>query len=138
MAERERRNISSTHSPKGLPLSQVGETPHGDNTAVSLLEVDGDDIRVVYQNDNSHQVEAGLSTFAKQSWWRDKRMMSGGQYYREMDEATAARFGVPEEGKRIAVWFEQEPVGALARTARSSLMAPGGVLPCTASRLFPG
>ena len=26
----------------GLPLSQVGETPHGDNTAVSLLEIDGD------------------------------------------------------------------------------------------------
>ena len=97
----------------GLPLSRVGETPHGDNTAVSLLEIDGDNVRVVYQNDNSHQVEAGLSTFAKQSWWRDKRMMSGGQYYREMDEATAARFGVPEEGKRIAVWFEQEPVGAL-------------------------
>ena len=87
----------------GLPLSQVGETPHGDNTAVSLLEIDGDDIRVVYMNDNSHQVEAGLSTFAKQTWWRDKRMMSGGQYYKDMDEATAARFGVPAEGKRIAV-----------------------------------
>ena len=97
----------------GLPLSQVGETPHGDNTAVSLLEIDGDDIRVVYMNDNSHQVEAGLSTFAKQTWWRDKRMMSGGQYYKDMDEATAARFGVPAEGKRIAVWFENEPVGAV-------------------------
>ena len=97
----------------GLPLSQVGETPHGDNTAVSLLEIDGDDIRVVYMNDNSHQVEAGLSTFAKQTWWRDKRMMSGGQYYKDMDEATAARFGVPAEGKCIAVWFENEPVGAV-------------------------
>ena len=87
----------------GLSLAEVGETPHGDNTAVSLLEIDGDDIRVVYRNDNSHQVEAGLSTFAKQTWWRDKRMMSGGQYYKDMDEATAVRFGVPAEGKRIAV-----------------------------------
>jgi len=97
----------------GLSLAEVGETPHGDNTAVSLLEIDGDDIRVVYRNDNSHQVEAGLSTFAKQTWWRDKRMMSGGQYYKDMDEATAVRFGVPAEGKRIAVWFENQPVGAV-------------------------
>lgn len=97
----------------GLPLSEVGETPHGDNTAVSLLEYDGGTFRVVYQNDNSHQVEAGLSTFAKQSWWRDKRMMSGGQYYRPMDEDTARRFDVPEGGERIAVWFEDRPVGAL-------------------------
>ena len=97
----------------GLSLAEVGETPHGDNTAVSLLEIDGDEIRVVYMNDNSHQVEAGLSTFAKQTWWRDKRMMSGGQYYKDMDEATAVRFGVPAEGKRIAVWFENQPVGAV-------------------------
>ena len=97
----------------GLSLAEVGETPHGDNTAVSLLEIDGDEIRVVYINDNSHQVEAGLSTFAKQTWWRDKRMMSGGQYYKDMDEATAVRFGVPAEGKRIAVWFEDQPVGAV-------------------------
>ena len=97
----------------GKTVAVVGETPHGDNTAVSLLEIDGDDIRVVYRNDNSHQVEAGLSTFAKQTWWRDKRMMSGGQYYKDMDEATAVRFGVPAEGKRIAVWFEDQPVGAV-------------------------
>lgn len=98
----------------GLPLSQVGDTPHGDNTAVSLLEIEGDTIRVVYQNDNSHQVEAGLSTFAKQTWWRDKRMMSGGQYYRELDEDTARRFGVPNEGGvRLGVWFEDRAVGAL-------------------------
>ena len=58
-------------------------------------------------------MEAGLSTFAKQTWWRDKRMMSGGQYYKDMDEATAVRFGVPAEGKRIAVWFEDQPVGAV-------------------------
>ena len=59
----------------GLPLSEVGETPHGDNTAVSLLESGGDESRVVYMDDNSHQVEAGLSTFAKQKWWKDERML---------------------------------------------------------------
>lgn len=97
----------------GLPLSEVGQTPHGDNTAVSLLEVEGDAIRIVYQNDNSHQVEAGLSTFAKQTWWRDKRMMSGGQYYKPMDEDTAQKFSVPSGGERIAVWFEDSAVGAM-------------------------
>lgn len=97
----------------GIPLSEVGETPHGDNTAVALLEYEDGAFRVIYQNDNSHQVEAGLSTFAKQTWWRDKRMMSGGQYYRPMDDATAAAFRVPEGGERIAVWFGDEAVGAV-------------------------
>ena len=98
---------------QGLPLSEVGETPHGDNTAVALLEYDGGKFSIVYMNDNSHQVEAGLSTFAKQSWWRDKRMMSGGQYYRPMDAETAAKFHVPDGGHRIAVWFGDEAVGAV-------------------------
>lgn len=97
----------------GLPMSEVGETPHGDNTAVALVEYEDGNFRVVYQNDNSHQVEAGLSTFAKQSWWRDKRMMSGGQYYRPMDEETAKLFAVPEGGERIAVWFDNRAVGAV-------------------------
>lgn len=98
---------------QGLPLSEVGETPHGDNTAVALIEYDGGNFRVVYMNDNSHQVEAGLSTFAKQTWWRDKRMMSGGQYYRPMDEDTARKFNVPEGGVSLAVWFNGEAVGAV-------------------------
>ena len=98
---------------QGLPLSEVGETPHGDNTAVALIEYENGAFRIVYMNDNSHQVEAGLSTFAKQTWWKDKRMMSGGQYYRPMDEDTAAKYAVPEGGHRIAVWFGGEPVGAV-------------------------
>ena len=55
---------------RGLPISAIGDTTHGDNTAVSLVEVDGDTTRVVYQDDNSHVLEAGLSTFATQTWWR--------------------------------------------------------------------
>jgi len=39
---------------QGIPMEKVGETPHGDNTAVSLLEIDGDDWRVVFRDDNSH------------------------------------------------------------------------------------
>lgn len=43
---------------EGLSLAEIGETPYGDNTAVSLLEVEGDEIRLVYRDDASH-VPAG-------------------------------------------------------------------------------
>ena len=39
---------------QGYPLERLGETPTGDNTAVSLLEADGDAMRVVFRDDNSH------------------------------------------------------------------------------------
>ena len=39
---------------QGLSLEEIGATPYGDNTAVSLVEVDGDEIRLVYRDDASH------------------------------------------------------------------------------------
>lgn len=39
---------------QGLSLAEIGDTPYGDNTAVSLLEVEGDEIRLVYRDDASH------------------------------------------------------------------------------------
>ena len=39
---------------QGYSLEDLGQTPHGDNTAVSLLEVEGDKMRVVFRDDNSH------------------------------------------------------------------------------------
>ena len=40
---------------QGISLRDTGEkSPTGDNTAVSLLEWDGESLRVVWQNDNSH------------------------------------------------------------------------------------
>lgn len=39
---------------EGLSLREIGNTPYGDNTAVSLVEVDGDEIRLVYRDDASH------------------------------------------------------------------------------------
>ena len=53
----------------GVPSAEIHKCPHGDNTHVSLLEVDGEEIRVVFYNDASHLGE-DLSTFARQSWWR--------------------------------------------------------------------
>lgn len=39
---------------EGLTLAQIGDTPYGDNTAVSLVEIEGDEIRLVYRDDASH------------------------------------------------------------------------------------
>ena len=39
---------------QGYSMEQVGQTPTGDNTAVSCLEAEGDDLRVVFRDDNSH------------------------------------------------------------------------------------
>jgi len=52
----------------GVPSREIRRLPHGDNTSVSLLEVEGDEMKVVFYNDGSHLGE--LSTFARQSWWR--------------------------------------------------------------------
>ena len=39
---------------QGYSMEEAGQTPHGDNTAVSLLEAEGDTLRVVFRDDNSH------------------------------------------------------------------------------------
>ena len=39
---------------QGIPLEELGTTPHGDNTAVSLLQGDGEHLAVLWRDDNSH------------------------------------------------------------------------------------
>lgn len=39
---------------EGMTLEETGRVPHGDNTAVSLLEYDGGAFRIIYRDDNSH------------------------------------------------------------------------------------
>lgn len=56
---------------QGQSFEEMRSSAHSDNTAVSLVEVEGDFARIVFRDDNSHLGEA-LSTFAKQSWWRSR------------------------------------------------------------------
>lgn len=65
----------------GLHSGDSEAMMHGDNTSVSLLEIDGGRIDVKYYNDNSHLGD-GLSTFATQRWWRDTKK----------DDPTSLRF----------------------------------------------
>ena len=46
----------------GGTLEDIGKVDYCDNTAVSLLEAEDGAFRVVFRDDNSHLVEAGLST----------------------------------------------------------------------------
>lgn len=51
---------------QGVSLRDTGtKTPTGDNTAVSLLEADGDVLRVVWQNDNRHLLSLTLPSGQK-------------------------------------------------------------------------
>lgn len=54
----------------GVSSKEIYKLPHGDNTAVSLLSVQDGRPTVSWYNDSSHLSDE-LSTFARQSWWRD-------------------------------------------------------------------
>lgn len=101
---------------QGLRIDEIGQTPHGDNTAVSLLEMDGDEIRVIYRDDNQHLLDAGLSTLASQSWTKSKDMLEKGLYYASLTdtlhrELTEQGAEVPTEGHLITVMYDGHAAG---------------------------
>lgn len=98
---------------QGVPLSGIGDTAHGDNTAVSLLTWDNGELRVEYRDDNSHLTERGLSTFARQSWWRSAKMVDPGEDYVPLPEELRRRFHVPDGGEAIGIRCEEDFIGAL-------------------------
>jgi probable phosphoglycerate mutase len=111
---------------QGLSLDEIGQTPYGDNTAVSLLEAQGDTLRVLWRDDSSHLEAEQLSTFARQSWWEDKNAPAPAQryallpaddpFYHACLRAAEAENGVrPVEsaGQLIGVWVGEEPVGVV-------------------------
>ena len=55
-----------------LKPTDIGQIPYGDNTCVGSFFIEGDKITAEYYNDNSHLEASGDSTFARQSWWKDK------------------------------------------------------------------
>ena len=102
----------------GMTTEEINETRHADNTAVSLLEYENGAFRVVFRDDNSHLLEAGLSTLARQSWWKSKDSREKSVYYGEMteeDRKALAGHGVavPTEGRVIAVYFEGTVIGGV-------------------------
>lgn len=56
---------------KGMSVEESAMLGHSDNTAVTLLEVEGNTVRVIFENDNSHLPEE-ISTLGQQNWWRHR------------------------------------------------------------------
>lgn len=54
---------------RGMTIQESAALGHSDNTAVSLLEFEGDRVRVVFADDNSH-LPPEISTLARQDWWK--------------------------------------------------------------------
>ena len=71
---------------RGLSVAESAGLPHSDNTAVSLVEIDGDETRVIFQDDNSHLPQE-LSTLARQRWWKDRQgsQADANLWFRPMD-----------------------------------------------------
>lgn len=59
---------------KNIPAAEISRIPHGDNTCVACLYLNGDDLELEYFNDNSHLGDE-LSTFARQDWWKKESRM---------------------------------------------------------------
>ena len=55
----------------GVASKDIPLVPHGDNTAVTLIEAEGEALRLVYASDTKH-LPPELSTFARQSWWKQR------------------------------------------------------------------
>ena len=75
---------------EGLPLEETGSTGHGDNTAVSLLEVEGERVRVVFRDDAGHLPE-DVSTFRRQKWHSSEAATEPGLWFRTVSEGDRGR-----------------------------------------------
>ena len=53
---------------RGIPSAEFDSLPYGDNSSVSLITVEDGHMAVEWYNDASHLEQAGLSTFARQTW----------------------------------------------------------------------
>ena len=104
---------------QGYSLEQVGESPTGDNTAVSLLEADGDSLRVIFRDDNSHlKTEAFL---ANEKVVKRANGLEPGLRYQPLDLETQTDFFanlVAENWKRPEP-FDRERLLADAKERRT-------------------
>lgn len=106
---------------QGLSLAELGTTGHADNTAVSLIEVEGGDIRVLFRDDNAH-VPPELSTFRRQKWHKNDAATEPGLWFR-----------TTEDGGQVQV------DGLLEETAAGgmTLVGDGDALQITAFSILP-
>lgn len=68
----------------GYAPEEMGRMGHSDNTAVSCVEAEGTQVRVVYEDDNSHLPQE-ISTLSAQSWWKGDGGRDANLYFRPLD-----------------------------------------------------
>ena len=110
---------------QGIGIDGIGQTPLGANTAVSLLEAEGDALRVVYRDDVSHLTE---ELTRKRSGKQIKPLDPGliftepgvGEQTELLDAWTAAAakdggcvLRVPDGAPALLGWLDGRPVGAM-------------------------
>ena len=111
---------------QGISLRDTGEkSPTGDNTAVSLLEWDGEALRVVWQNDNRHLKDPAYLAGEKPGRAKRAFALEPGLWFRPLEG--------PEAAERLtAAWAEageQGPVPAASLPLEGLLNEePAGLL----------
>ena len=83
---------------QGLSIHEIDSTGHAENTAVTKLECDEADIRVIYRDDASHLPD-DLHTLGRQAWTKNKGGLEPGIYY--LPSGADGHFDVYREGKII-------------------------------------
>ncbi len=70
----------------GLSVAESAGLAHSDNTAVSLLEFQGGQAKVIFRDDNSHLPE-DISTLGRQKWWKSEKgsLSDVNLWYRPLD-----------------------------------------------------
>lgn len=98
---------------EGMSLEEIGKTGHGDNTAVSLLEVEGDAIRVIFRDDASH-VPPAFRTFRRQSWHKNDAATEPGLCFRTLEKTGG--------GLALEAVLEGEPAGYISARAEEGVL----------------
>lgn len=75
---------------EGYPLERIGDSPQEDNTAVSLLEFDGNDLNVVFRSDNSHLHE--LAGSGKKIARKRASALEDGMFYQQFSTSLHEEF----------------------------------------------
>ncbi len=96
---------------QGYSVAQLAQTPVGDNTAVSMLQAEGEDLRVVYRDDSSH-----LKTLEPHP--RRSATLEPGLWFRPPagEEDLLARSGgpLPQDTAAVVGCLDGEAVGLIA------------------------
>ena len=118
---------------QGYSMEEAGQTPHGDNTAVSLVEAEGNTMHVMFRDDNSHlqtpeflageKVRKRANALEPGLWFQPLRLGEQADWFAELVSATWRDAGVarPFDRERLladaarrttlAGYLDEEPVG---------------------------